>query len=325
MIYLQVAAGLVLLLVGGEYLVRGAVAVARRLGISPLVIGLTLVGFGTSTPELVASLEAALTGVPGVAVGNVVGSNIANILLILGISAVLKPIACDRQAFLRDGTVLVCVSGLGVAACLSAVIGMGWGLFLIALLGAYTGYTYLTERGGMSPEAAVHKAEADSVQVPEMPIWKGLTITALGLAGILIGAALLVDGAVVIARAFGVSEAVIGLTLVALGTSLPELATSIMASLRGQADVAFGNVIGSNIFNILGILGVTAIVTPIPVAPEIMAFDVWVMAGVSLLLVAFAVTGWRINRWEGLLFLFGYIAYISVQFVPAMRSLVGLA
>ncbi len=315
MAYLLLLAGLVLLLAGGELLVRGAVTVAERFQVSPLLIGLTLVGFGTSTPELVASLGAALSGAPGLAMGNVVGSNIANILLVLGIGAAIQPFATQPAAFRRDGPVLLGASLLLALVCLTGGIGrLLGGLFLLLLL-AYTMATYLAERRDRDPAAALHVAEAERVApVPRaLPLALGATLG--GLAGVVVGADLLVEGAIELARRLGVSDAVIGLTVVAVGTSLPELATTVVASLRRHGDVAFGNIIGSNLFNTLGILGVTALVRPLAVPLSIARFDVWVMLAVAIVGVGFAVTGWRVNRIEGCLLLLAYVVYLLVMFV----------
>jgi cation:H+ antiporter len=320
--------GLLLLVGGGEALVRGSVAVAERLGVSPMLIGLTLVGFGTSTPELVTSLQAALVGAPGVAIGNIVGSNIANTLLIMGISAVILPMATTKAAFRRDGPVLIAASVLMMVVVLAGFLDRWMGAVFLVLLAAYTAYTAVTERRKPdSPAAMVHAVEAEDVSsLPPrgMGLGLGAVFTVVGIVLVIVGADQLVEAALVIARAAGMSEAVIGLTLVAVGTSLPELVTSVMAAIRRHADVAFGNVVGSNIFNILGIAGITAVVSPIPVPPEIIRFDIWVMLATALLLVGFAVTGWRVNRWEGVVFLIGYAAYIAVQLSPAARAAVGL-
>ena len=306
-----IAGGLVLLLGGGEILVRGAVAAAVRLGVSPLMIGLTLVGFGTSMPELVASLRAALQGAPGIALGNVVGSNIANVLLILGIAAMLSPMVVERKSFLRDGAVLIAVSLLLTVLILADAFSTLTGTGLLALVLAYTWMVWKTESGA---------GAALSGEVPEQPglgLVAGLSLAAAGIAGVVFGAGLLVDGATEIARAAGLSEAVIGLTLVAVGTSLPELATSVVAAVRRQGAVAFGNVVGSNIFNVLGILGVTALVAPLPVPAEIARRDIWVMLAAALALTLFAVTGWRLSRREGAALLAAYAVYLAVQFLPA--------
>jgi len=302
MIYLQLLAGFVLLIIGGDLLVRGAVDTARHLGVSPLLIGLTLVGFGTSTPELVASVQAALAGSPGIAVGNVVGSNIANILLILGFAALLRPITTPRAAFQRDGAMLL----LSALACLGVVL-MGtlnrpMGAALLVLLIGYIVYSYRRERA--VPEIGAGMA-------PPMSAWIAGALTLGGLVVVVLGARLLVFAAIDLAREAGISETVVGLTVVAIGTSLPELVTSVMAALRRQSDVAFGNVIGSNIYNVLGILGVTALVQPIPVPAEIAHIDIWVMLATTLLLMAFAVSNWRISRREGAVLLAAYAGYLG--------------
>jgi cation:H+ antiporter len=314
MVWLSLVAGLALLLGGGEALVRGAVGAATRLGVSPLVIGLTLVGFGTSTPELVASLDAALSGAPGVAVGNVVGSNLANILLILGLAALLGPIAVDPAAFRRDGAALVAATLAFAAVALTGSLPRLAGLGGVALIIAYTLSTYFAERRAGGPSAELRAQEAAQVAPKGMGLGAGLALAAAGIAGVVVGAGLLVDAAVTLARAAGLSEAVIGLTLVAVGTSLPELATSVVAALRRHGDVAFGNVVGSNLFNLLGIAGVTAAVIPVPVPPEILRFDLWAMLAATLLLVGAAVTGWRVSRREGAALLALYAGYLAVQF-----------
>lgn len=307
----MVIGGFVALLVGGEYLVRGAVAIASRLGMSPMVIGLTLVGFGTSTPELLTSLQAAFAGAPGIAVGNVVGSNIANILLILGVAAAITPITVNPEAFRRDGAVLIAASLAGLAIVLTGSLGRGAGAVLLAGLFAYVTLTILFERHRHSAAAALYEAEAESVEIPGISPLVAAFQFAGGLAVTLLGARLLVSGAVGLATDLGVSDAVIGLTVVAIGTSMPELVTSIVAARRGHGDVAFGNILGSNIFNILGILGTTALVKPLAVPQVIADFDIWVMLAATALLVATAVSGWRINRTEGAILLGCYIAYLA--------------
>lgn len=297
---LLILAGFVGLLIGGDLLVRGAVGVAERLRISPIVIGVTLVGFGTSVPELLTSVQAAMADAPGIAVGNVVGSNIVNILLILGAAAAIRPIAIGRSAFRRDGTVLLLATALCLVVVLSGDLGrLAAGLFLAGL----AGYVTLAIRTGGAVEAT------PSGGLPRMPLALGLFLGGLVLT--LLAARALVTGAVSVAGTLGVSEAVIGLTVVAIGTSMPELVTSIVAARRGQADLAFGNIVGSNIFNILGILGVTALVEPLRVPAEIAGFDVWIMVAATAALVLVAVTGWRITRRQGFAFVAAYAAYLG--------------
>ncbi len=308
--WLLVLGGFVALLVGGEVLVSGAVGVARRLGVSPMVIGLTLVGFGTSTPELITSVHATSVGAPGIAVGNVVGSNIANILLILGLTALIRPVAANAAAFRRDGTALVLASALCTLGVLAGGIGPLAGLGLVAALVLYVIATWVADRRANDAGSALHSAEADAMPVTPRRLLPALAFFAGGLLVTLIGARLLVAGALALARDFGVPESVIGLTIVAVGTSLPELVTSTMAAVRGQSDVAFGNIVGSNIFNILGILGITAMLQPIVVPPDIADADIWVMVAATLALIATVLTGWRISRREGAVLLAAYAAYL---------------
>jgi cation:H+ antiporter len=308
MTYLTILAGLVLLVVGGELLVRGAVATALRFGVSAMVIGLTLVGFGTSTPELVTSLEAAFLGAPGIAVGNVVGSNTANILLILGLAAAITPIGVDRATLRRDGTVVMLAALACLAAVLSGDVGRVAGAILVTLLAGYVYYTY---RHPPPPAARPEDPALVPGPAPQR-LATGLILFAAGLALTILGADLLVGGAIELARAWQVSDVVIGVTIVAIGTSLPELVTSITAAVRKQPDIALGNIIGSNIFNVLGILGVTALVHPVEVPAAILALDIWAMLGATVLLLVCAATGARLSRGEGGLFLAAYAAYLVV-------------
>lgn len=306
MVAVEIMAGLILLALGGDFLVRGAVSIAKYLRVSSLLIGLTLVGFGTSTPELVTSLEAALRNSPGIAVGNVVGSNIANILLILGFSALLLPLAVDPKSFRRDGFVLGVATIAASVVVISGRVDRLAGLVFFAALIAYVVFVYMTERKVVQPET-----EREHLQTSRSAMLPAVALTVLGLIMTIFGARFLVSGAVTLASVAGVSETIIGLTIVAVGTSLPELITSIMAALRRQSDVAFGNIVGSNIYNIFGILGITAIVSPINVPVEIAGFDLWVLLGVTLVLIIFATTGRRVSRWEGALMLGGYIVYVA--------------
>ncbi len=302
--------GLVLLTVGGEVLVRGASGAARSLGVSPLVIGLTLVGFGTSMPELVTSVQAAFAGAPGIAVGNVVGSNIANILLILGVTALIMPIAVQKESFRRDGAVMLGASLLLVAICLYGNLSTWVGAVFVAGLIGYIGYTFWVERKSEHP---AHAAEEDGpVKKGWVPIASGVALAAVGIAVTILGARLLVDGSVTIARSLGVSDTLIGLTIVAVGTSLPELVTSVIAALRRHADIAIGNIVGSNIYNILGILGVTALIKPIAIPAVITSQDIWVMLAATVGLIALAAWGWVLGRAKGLVLLGAYVAYILV-------------
>ncbi len=311
MMYFQVIAGFVLLLGGAEMLVRGAVALASRLGVSKLVIGMTVVAFGTSAPELVVSLKAAISGAEGMALGNVIGSNIANVLLILGAAAMVTPIVTTPAALIRDGMVLLGGSLLFAGMLWSGTISGLDGIVLLVLFFSFLGYSYWREVHGPGKTVSV---EVDEYSGLVGSMWIASAALLGGLFGVIYGADLLVEGGVAIARLLGVSEEVIGLTLVAFGTSLPELAASVVAAWHKHTDLALGNVVGSNLFNILGVIGTVSIVSPLPVPDQILSFDMWVMLGATVLLLPFLMTGWRLSRAEAAVFLVGYIAYIAFQF-----------
>ncbi|WP_116132042.1 calcium/sodium antiporter [Tropicimonas sp. IMCC34043] len=304
-----VLAGIALLVTGGDLLVRGAVRLAESLRVSPLVIGVTLVGFGTSVPELATSLIAARDGAPAIAIGNVVGSNICNILLILGAAAVLRPIVIDARMLRRDGAVLAATTLLCIAVLAAGLLVPATAAVFLLLLIVWTGATFVAGRTAMT--AAGPSLGAAPLPRPAVPV----LLTLGGIALVILGANMLVDGAVGIARGLGVSEAVIGVTVVALGTSLPELVTSVSAALRGQNDIAFGNILGSNVFNVLAILGVTSAFGPVPVNPEFLRVDIWVLVAATVALLAFSATGLRITRAEGLALLAGYAAYCTSLFI----------
>lgn len=303
---LLVAGGLVLLVFGGDALVKGAVNLSLRLGIPALIVGLTVVAFGTSAPELLVSVQAALAGQAGIALGNVVGSNIVNILLILGLPALITTIHSSQSDTTRSYWVMIATTLLLIALSVGGLLIWWHGLILLVGLGLMI---WDNIRIAKAHRASLDDADGLEGVDAHMAMWKILVFIVLGLIALGIGARLLVDGAVNIARVLGVSETVIGLTLVAIGTSLPELVTSIVAAMKKQADVAMGNVIGSNIFNILSILGITAVISPLEVGANFMAFDYWVMLAVALLLLPFAVLKRDITRWVGVLFVGLYVAY----------------
>jgi cation:H+ antiporter len=314
MMYVYTLIGFVLLFGGGEFLVRGAVAVSRRFGLSPLLVGMTVVAWCTSAPELVVSMGAALAGRSDIAVGNVVGSNIFNVLGVIGAAALIAPIVVDRRKLRRDSAVMLAASVALIAISFTGVIGRVAGVALFTGIVLYVALSYRAEKlAPSSPEAELHEHEASEIEGPRSA-WAGVGYLAAGLAALVVGSQFLVNGATDIARLLGVSEAVIGLTLVAVGTSLPELATSVVAAIRRHSDVAVGNVVGSNIFNILGILGVTAIVRPIGVAEQIIRIDNWVMIGVAVLLSILLLGRGRVGRLAGAGFLALYITYLVVQF-----------
>jgi len=308
------AIGIGFLTVGGEALIRGSLAAAKRLGVSPLLSGLFIVGFGTSAPELVVSVDAALNQQPDIAIGNVVGSNIGNILLILGICALITPLAVKPIALGRDAVTVVAASILFIVLVGGSALGLvDAAIFLISLV-AYLVWAYWSERLQASPSAELHKAEAEELTaLPKSVVWT-VTIIITGLLLLIAGSQILLLGAIGIAEHFEVSEAVIGLTLVAVGTSLPELSISVIAALRRHADVAVGNVLGSNIFNLLGILGVSALLQPLPVHARILQFDQWVLLGSSVLLLVLLYTGRRLSRLEGGILLVGYVVYVGLSF-----------
>ncbi len=314
LILAQILIGIVLLAIGGEALVRGAVALARRLNFSPLFIGITLVGFGSSMPEFITSLRAASIGAPGITIGNVVGSNISNILLIAGLAAIIMPISINPAAFRRDAPALVAATLVAAIVVLVGELGRPAGVLMVALLLAYLYATYLSERRAQTDAARLHIAEAEALGLPRpAALTFQLGLTAIGFAALLGGATVLVDGALAAAETFGLSETVIGVTVVALGTSMPELAVSAVAAYRRQGDLAIGNVIGSNIFNLLGVLGFTALIRPIAVPAEAARIDLWVMLAVTALLVAFSMSGWRLSRREGVVLLAGYVTYVGAR------------
>lgn len=312
MTWLLILGGLALLAAGGEAVVRGAVGAARRLGVSELLIGLTLVGFGTSTPELLTSVNAALRGADGVAVGNVVGSNISNVLLIFAISALIRPAPVDKRALARDGLVMVAaVAALSAYALWQGALGQVAGWVMLAALAAYMAYAFFSERQGAVPAAAeFHEAEAKAHEPAPPKLLLSLGLALVGMAALILGADWLVRGAIDLARMAGMSETVIGLTIVAVGTSLPELVATLAAAMRGRAEVAFGNIVGSNIYNVLGILGVTAAIRPIAIPPDLTLVDWAVFVLSALVLTFFAWTKGKVSRVEGGIMLAGYIAYV---------------
>lgn len=299
MTYLLFTLGLVALFFGGEFLVKGATGVARHFRLSPIVIGLTVVGFGTSAPELLVSLQAALEGQPAIAIGNVVGSNIANILLILGISVLIAPLVIPVKKLWRDFGFMLAATGILWLMLVNGSISRLEGLILMAGLIAFLIVAFVTG-----------KEEPDVNADPLPPQWKAWAYTLGGLVVLVIGARLLVDSSIIIARQFGISEAVIGLTIVAVGTSLPELATSVIAAYRKHTEIAVGNIVGSNIFNIFGILGVTALIAPIPADPRFAAIDMPWAAGAAGGLVVLAIILGGFPRIAGVALLGGYGLYL---------------
>jgi len=305
--------GLVILLVAGDLLVRGSVNLSLRLGVPALVVGLTVVAFGTSAPELLVAIQAVLDDLPGIALGNVVGSNIANILLVLGVPALISGIRsseCDSQ---HSYVMMLGASVLFIALCFFGPITWWHAVLLLAGLAFMLTDSYRHARRARRESAVDAADEIEELEEadPDMPYWRIALYLVAGLLGLPLGADLLVDSASVIAERYGVSDAIIGLTIIAVGTSLPELATSVMAALRGQADVAMGNVIGSNMFNLLGIMGMAGLVGPISIAEEFLNFDLWVMLGSTLVLFPFVMFCRDITRFWGGVLMALYAVYVT--------------
>jgi cation:H+ antiporter len=303
--------GLLILLLGGDVLVRGAVNLSLRLGVPAMIVSLTIVAFGTSAPELLIAIKAILNDAPGIALGNVVGSNTANILMVLGIPAmvaVLHTSECNsRKAFLH----MLVATALIIVHAYSSEFDFEDSIVLLIELGLNHSYAFREARTHSRSGACNNLEEIEEAD-PDLPYWRICLYLALGMLALPLGANILVENATVIAREYGVSDTVIGLTLVAVGTSLPELATTLMAALRRQADVALGNVIGSNMFNLLAIIGIATMFGPIPVDPSFLRFDLWVMLGASLLLIPFVFLGRDITRAWGISLTALYVIYIAV-------------
>lgn len=303
----SIVGGLVLLTAAAETLVYGAASLARRIGLSPLVIGLTVVSIGTSLPELVVSVEAALSGSGGIALGNVVGSNIANLALILGVAALVAPMVVKAQVVRVDGPLLVGVSVVFVGMTWDGALGRVDGSLLVAGIVGYVVYNLQAATGT--------DGEADGSPDDGLPearsVWWELFLVGGGVVGMVLGAHFLVDGAITVAETFGVSPIVIGLTIVAVGTSLPELATSVVAARRGQGDIAVGNAVGSSIFNLLGILGVTVLVHPLP-THTLGWLEASIMVGLAVLILPLLRTAYTLTRWEGGGLLLCYLGYLGL-------------
>ena len=304
--WLSLALGLGVLTFGADLLVRGGASLALRLGLTPLVIGLTVIAFGTSSPELAVSLQAATAGNGAISVGNVIGSNICNIALILGLCSLITPVSTTRQVVRREVPLMLVVTLLASGFLLNGVVSRVEGVILCISLVAYVAFTVWQARRDKAAEAA---AAGDDLP-PKKSLPLSLVFIVAGLAGLVWGADRFVLGAVTIAEAWGLSPVVIGLTIVAVGTSLPELATSLVAAIRKESDMAVGNIVGSNVFNLLCILGITAAISPI-VVPELSLIDLGVMVIVSVALWPLAATGGRINRWEGVALLAAYAGYTA--------------
>lgn len=308
--WLFIALGLVLLYYGAEGLVRGSASLAARLGLSPLLIGLTVVAFGTSMPELLVSVQAALGGNSEVAVGNVVGSNIFNIGVILALAAIIQPLKVQFQLIRFDVPVMLAVVLLANFLLMNRVVTRGNGMFLVSLLIVYIGFSIWIARRSKTEEVEAEYVE--SLPPKTRGAWFDVVLIIGGFLGLAFGARCLVDGSVAIARTWGVSEAVIGLTIVAAGTSMPELAASIVAAAKKEGDIAVGNIVGSNIFNVLCILGISSIIHPLH-APGVTSLDLWVMVGLAVIVLPLMRTDFVLKRWEGILLLSIYGVYLGAM------------
>lgn len=307
--YLQLILGFAILMAGGELLVRGASGMALKANIAPLVVGLTVVSLGTSAPELLVSIQAATDGNPEISIGNVVGSNIANLGLVLGITAMIFPIAVDRLVIRQDWPMMMAASMAFFIFALDNQLSFLEGLILFVTLIFFTVYLLFRSKWFDSPQPDV---DVDELKVQaEKPVYGLIFFVLAGCVGLYFGSEWFVSGAVEIAMSFGVSEHVIGVTVVAFGTSVPELAASGIAAYRKQADISIGNLIGSNIFNILAVLGITSMITPIAVADNVLKFDIFWMLGVAAILFPIMLFRSTISRWNGFLLFCIYLAYIA--------------
>ena len=308
LLYFFVVCGFFLLLFGAEIMLRGAVGFADKLGISKLVVGMTIVAFGTSAPEFLVSLNAALSGSPAIAVGNLVGSNISNILLVTGISAFLMPILLEKKSFKSDGWILLLGTSLFFLLTFRLEISLFSGLLLLLFFVSFLFHSYFREKRRFNSQNVVsgHDDQGQSSNILTLLIY-----LVLGISGLVFGAQILVDGGVGLARKYGINEAAIGLTVMALGTSLPELAATVVAAIRKQSELALGNIVGSNIFNIVGIVGAVSIITPLSIPARVVSVDGWVMMAATIMLMPYMSGRWtRIGRFEGFLFLLIYLIYI---------------
>lgn len=307
MSYFYLILGLAVLIAGGEFLVRGAVGIAKRAKISTLVIGMTVISFGTSAPELFVSIGSALEGNPEIAIGNVVGSNIANIALVLGITVIIFPIAVDRNSKIIDWPMMMLATLLFIAFAWDLQIVLWEGAVLFGILLTFT--YLLISNSRKNNKAAETQAEANAKPVP---IGKSVLFTLIGLIGLYFGAEWLIKGAVGIAESFHMEKRIIGLTVVAFGTSVPELVTSAVAAFKKETDISIGNLIGSNIFNIMAVIGITALVQPISVDAEVVHSDIWWMFFIALALLPMMIIGKKVGRLKGVMLLSTYVVYISL-------------
>lgn len=304
--------GIVILLIAGDWMVRGAAALARHWGVPALVVGLTIVAFGTSAPELVVGVQSVLQGAGQLAAGNVIGSNIANVLLALGLPAIVMAIPTNMSGVGRNALISVFATGLFILlVCISSPLAAWQGGILFAGIVIYLGWMFRLAKSGAHDPILDEMTEIDEGK-DGLPtnVWLSFLFVVVGIAGLVVGGKLIVDNAVIIAEALNISKSIIGLTIVAIGTSLPEIATVLVASYRGHSEVAIGNVLGSNIFNIFAVMGASALAGPVPIDGKLIAFDVWVMLATSIALLAYVLRRQPIGKRTGFVFVAGYILYM---------------
>ena len=319
MVWLLLLSGLVLLIFGADMLVKGAAKLAGSFGVPPLVIGLTVVAFGTSAPELAVSVKSAWSGQAELAIANVIGSNIFNILFILGLAALISPLLVSKQLIRQDVPIMIAVSAIATVMVWNGLLERWESAILFLALLAYTGFLFIQGKKQNDEEGI---AEIDELLSGNTPTWKSVLYFVIGLILLVLGARWLVQSAISIATGLGVSEAVIGLTIVAVGTSLPEVMTSVMATIRGERDIAIGNVVGSNIFNILCVLGLAGLISPEPLiaGPQLATLDIPVMLAVSVLCLPLFFVGATLTRFEGFLFLLLYTSYVSYMILVVTQA-----
>lgn len=305
--FIQIVAGLILLVLGGDYLVKGASGIALKLDVPPMLVGMTVVALGTSSPELVVSLKAALDGRPDISVGNVVGSNIANVALILGVTTLIFPLAIQKRALKVDWLVMMIASIIFYLFGLDGGFSRFEGGLFVSLLAIFIGVSFY-QAGKNKPDAS-NSTDAPTSE-KRRKWWLLFLFVAIGTAGLIIGAQWFLSGAEAVARNLGVSDRVIAITLVAFGTSVPELAASVVAAFKKEQDISLGNIVGSNLFNLFAILGITSIVSPVRVAPEILSYDIFWMLGTSFAILPLALFRNRLGRIDGLIFISTYLIFV---------------
>lgn len=317
--YVLLLVGLAGLILGGEFLVRGAVSLALKLHISPLVVGMTVVSFGTSAPELLVSLEGAFSGYPDVSVGAVIGSNISNVALVLGITVVIFPISVNRDSLRIDWPLMLIATILFYVFALNGILSFWEGLVFVSILASFT--FWIIRRSRTEGKIIAAEQEVDE-QIEEVPVFKNIAFCLAGLACLYFGAEWLIEGVVKIAKSYNISEKLISVSVVAFGTSLPELVTSAVAAFKRQTDISMGNLIGSNIFNLLAILGITSLAIPLEVSESVLNFDMYFLLAITLLLFPLMKFGSKIGFWKGIILILFYMIYIYFSFTLEIKGVI---